>query len=322
MSDSENGAIVSEVAQAPVPDVRDLARKAAEEAMNPTEGGGAEEGAKESAEEEAKAGNGKSSPGGKDPLKVAVVMRAREQARRIMEEARGKADEVARKERELAQLQSSIESERKTIELFKKDPIKAIEIAGKDPAWFTEQVLLHGRPDPVKEQLSPVEEKLSVTQDRLEKLEQMLQQRMQADEKAQADKAAEAFTQMVIRDDEKYPYLSAIYSDDSGELIQKANNIAQLVYDRTESYPSFEDIAEYLEDLEQKRYSRLQGRQKTDGNGKAPQDARAKEKGVRTLGGAAVSQKASNQIPFEKMNEMQQREYLKQQAELAMRSFK
>lgn len=328
MSDSENGAVISEAPAASSADVRDLAKQAAEAAMrNPDEAAAADtslpEGKEiEAAEDPKKRGTAGEKANGKDPLKAAVVMRAREQARRIMEEAQ-QAKLAAAKDREEAQrLREAVAAEHQRLESFKKDPIGTLKASGTDPEWFTEQVLLQGAPDPVAKKLSPVQETVESLQKELGELREQFKRRSEYEQKVEADRAAQGFTQMVRAAEDKYPTLTAIYAEDASELVQKANQVAQEVYERTQSYPSWGDIAEYLEHLENQRYSRLIGRQKTDGNGKAPQDARAKDRNVRTLSGAAVSQKASAQIPFEKMNEMQQREFLKQQAELAMREFK
>jgi len=254
----------------------------------------------------------------KDSTELAVVMRARKQAQAMRDEAQKELDEARKSRQEADSYKAEIEPWRQKLPKLKESPAAILAELGMNPEQFVESLLKEGKPDPVKDVRGQIDElKAQLAELKAERESQKKESEEQA-QTSQNEKAKQMFLEVVTGDGTAYPTLNAVYGDDQDELIYRANSIADKYFQLEGKYPSLDEIAQYLETVELKRYNKVHGNPQADSpRDSAPLGDRAKTR--KPLSTATASQKAMAPLPLNDMTDTQLRDHLKEVAAKAMR---
>jgi ABC-type glycerol-3-phosphate transport system substrate-binding protein len=103
-----------------------------------------------------------------------------------------------------------------------------------------------------------------------------------------------------------HPTLAVLYGDETQELIARAYQVQQAYHQKTGQIPSREEIADYLESVESRRYAKLMKQVL----------AKAPSKTVRPVAAASAPK------PFEQMTHAEQRRHLMRIAEEAQKNYR
>jgi len=248
--------------------------------------------------EQAQAANGKetvSEPEAKAAEPLSVKARVKEQAQRLREEARKERDEVAQLraqvEHDRAQLRAQAEQQSAMERLYRENPEKWLEESKLDLDRVVRARLESRTPDA---RITALEERLK------NEIEQVTNWRKQLEGQAaewNKQQSESAFTSLALNA-EKFPFMSALYEDRPQDLVETAYKVqAHLAKGGREV--SQEDIAEFLENQESARYSKVKGRQELGGqSGKQSQAKAAK----RTITANSASEVASAPVDTSKLS--------------------
>ena len=165
--------------------------------------------------------------------KLAQVIRAKKAAQAIRTEAQREKDALAKERAELDALKARI----------KDSPLLALKELGLDVAAVNQQVLAEGTPEA---EILKIRKELESERRAREHWQQSIVQQ-------QTKSAEEAFIAIAS----KQPTLAALYGDEPQELLSRAYAVQKAYHERTGEVPTREEIAEYLETVESKRYAKL-----------------------------------------------------------------
>lgn len=196
----------------------------------------------------------------------------KEEARIIQQEAiRMKRDAEAYIQREMA----AIQRERQSLAKLRTDPVAAVREAGWDPEEFILSLANAATPEARQKQVYDAHQQ-QIEQLRQEQIafrnEQLALQRAQQERAHQEFRGSieKRFLDVALNE-EKSPYLSALYPGDTAYLLKQGDMAADKYRELTGLEATPEDIAEYLEEEAQKRYNARQegGTKRATGNGKS-----------------------------------------------------
>lgn len=254
-------------------------------------------------------------------------MRAREKARTIELEAQMHREEVEREREAFKQQQAAFDRDRQQLasmlEQFKTDPLKFVETQGYDRDKLAEHFVNAGKPEhQLAQKLEAQERQIQqlvefIKNDREQRAQQETVAQQQARE--QAERASERKFIAEFASPEKAPSLHAVAKiSRQGEkyIVERANEVAAWFKAETGKYPSWETLAEYLE---QQAAADL----KENGGGaqaKAPKPAGKSTATTRTLSQGMSDERRSAVKPLQDMTKAERLAAMEQAARDARRS--
>lgn len=261
-----------------------------------------------------------------DPTKLAVVLRARQHAQRVREageaEARAIREQAQRELEEARRMKAELEPYQRAAAAFRKNPQEGIRELTRATSLPTREIVdglvQEGAPDPVRDMQRQLQEALQ----EISALKGGLKERDEHTKRAEAQRHVQQettqFLSHVAGDGEKYKLLNAVYEDDVPALLERANRVQAEYFQRTGRYASREDVAEYLELLEQERAARYTkvtapqaAEQKTQPGGRA--------NGHSPISAAASAQRATGPVTPEQMTDEERRAAAIKAGEQALR---
>lgn len=165
--------------------------------------------------------------------KLAQVIRAKKEAQKIRGEAQQEKAALARERAEIDALKARI----------KDAPLLALKELGLDVAAVNQHVLNEGTPEA---EIAKIRKELEAERAARETWQQSVSTR-------EARAAEEAFVAIAS----KQPTLAALYADEPQELLSRAYAVQKAYHEKTGEVPTREEIAEYLETVEARRYAKL-----------------------------------------------------------------
>lgn len=248
--------------------------------------------------------------------KKAIFVRAKKQAQRMREQAQAEYNtKIQAAEDRAKQLEAQHAEYQRKVMLAQDNPDAVREI-GLNPSKIVQAAIQAAQPDPLRDAQLDWQKKYGTVEEKLAALEQLLEKQQKLQVQQESKQVVDEFVGYLKTNEESYPTLNAIYGDDHGELVDKANALAIRYKENTGRVAKWDDLLEYLESLENSKYSRIQKHQAA--SNKAPPKGKPAN-GTRVLSTADSSQRASTPMPIEKMTESQRRDYLKSVVEKAMR---
>lgn len=259
--------------------------------------------------------------------KLNAMIRAREKAQKVRDEAEKHASEArAQHERnkqeweQLQKLRAETESERQRILKLRSDPMGAIRELGWDPNDLVTNVARQGTPE--WQELQRFQTELSKRDSELAELRQYMQQQKQRDEqlqqhyRQQQEQAVRANVEKQFFDlIAPHPELTEVWSPE--ELVMKGDRIADLAFEKTGKYPPLEEIRDRLVAEAKQRLDKL--RHQEDGAGKAAAKGKVAN-GQRTLSAAATGERRTTSKSYRELSSPQeQRKLLDDVAKEALR---
>lgn len=244
-----------------------------------------------------------------DPESLAIVLRAKRNARRIEERATAAAQErVAAVERRAAELE---QAQSKLLEGLKSDPIAALRDLGFTEEEIAQRLLgqpvATRKPDLVAQRLERLERELEA--ERVAKL-QREKQAEEAQRNHALDSIKRGFVGHVASNDADYPHLVSFYEDNPQELADKAIAAADAYRAHTGRETSYKDVAAFLEEELARKYTVVQQR-----TTKPAVEQVAKKQGQRTLTPGDAAQRAS--VPKKAVEDMDEEERREEATRLA-----
>lgn len=294
---------------------RDALIKAVEAVGEPAEAE-ASEAPKAAAKEEPK-------PAEPDAMsKVGAVLRAREQAQKIRDEAAEarkqlEADRaaVAAERAEAAKLKEEAARERDRILALKSKPLEAIKELGWDTKQLVNEVVREGTPE--WQAQKRYEAQLQEQSEKLAKAEEFIKQQQdlaKQNEERQASYARQQTETQFLSLVPETSALRALY--DEAEIIAKGHAVANAYRNKTGEVASLEELRDYLEEQAALRLSKIRGEQP----GKSESAAKPKANGPRTLSASSASERRTSPKPIKDMTPSEEYEALKAAAADAMRT--
>lgn len=267
-------------------------------------------------------------PADENPIaRIRREMRAREKARTIELEAQMHREEVEREKTQFQQEREAFAAQQKQLtqmfEQFKSNPFEFAEAQGLNKDKLAEQFANLGKPEQVLAQkLEAQERQIAQLVEYIKTSEQnRMQQETAAQQQAreQAERASERKFITDFASPEKAPSLHTIAKiSRQGEkyIVERANEVAAWFKAETGKYPSWETLAEYLEqqaadDLKQN----VGGAQ-----AKAPKPAGKSTATTRTLSQEMSGERRSAEKPLQAMSKTERLAAMEQAARDARRS--
>lgn len=242
-----------------------------------------------------------------DPESLAIIMRARKNARKIQEKAR---EEENARLAAIEQRAKALEAQQQQLmEQLTTDPVGALKSMGFTEEQIAKKLLGQdaGAPNPLERRLAELEAKLK--------------EQAKADEARKAAQEAKEHEQVitsikrgfighVVEKEANFPYLTSFYEDDPQELADRAFNIAETYRARTGKTATYQEVAAFLEDELVRKYTVVQTRTKP-----AVVEEKATSKAGKTLTPGDASQRASK--PRKEVSDMDEDERRAEAARLA-----
>ncbi len=222
-------------------------------------------------------------------LKKALAERKQgaERQRAWQAQQQREAQALAQQRAQIEHEKRQIAAERQRMELLRKDPVRAIRENGWDPEQFILDIANDGTPEGQKarqerEFRAQVEELRQWKEDQLKQREEY-GKRLEEQKQAQYRQTVEQEFIKTALNKEKNPTLAKLYSGKEALLISQGDTIAMQYRQATGKEATFEDIAEYLEEMHSMGYKSDGGTQGTTQN---PQVAGSGAQGRPTQGSA------------------------------------
>lgn len=323
---SEEGS--SEVASTPIPNTRDVLREAAEKALTEEADKPAEEGKKIPS---VLTGEKPAAPAPEKQgiPKLAAMIRAREQAQKVREEARGESAAITanamkmQAEAEMAlanarRLQQESEAERARLARIRSSPMDTIRELGWNTEDLVHSVVREGTPEWQALQRERAErEALAQRVQKQDEFIERLQKREQEQERAQLENHRTTVYRQFLSLVPEEAALRTLY--DEGEICAKGDRVADMYRAKTGQVATLEQIRDYLEYEAGERLAKLRQQ-----SGAAPGKAGTKPKagnGQRTLTSSTSSERRAQPRPYSELKTAaEQRKALEEAAAEAVRS--
>jgi len=308
------------------------AGKVTEEAVNEGAEAGAEvEKVEPTAEEakEPKEAKAKAEPAAdENPIaRIQREMRAREKARTIELEAQMHREEVEREREAFKQQQAAFDRDRQQLasmlDQFKTDPLKFVETQGYDRDKLAEHFVNAGKPEhQLAQRLEQQEQQIKQLVEFIRNSEeQRTQQETAAQQQAreQAERASERKFIADFASPDKAPNLhTAAKISRQGEkyIVERANEVAAWFKAETGKYPSWETLAEYIEQQAAEELKEFLG----GAQSKAPKSAGKSTATTKTLSQEMSGERRSATKPLQDMTKAERLAAMEQAARDARRS--
>lgn len=266
----------------------------------------------------------------KNENRLAVELRARQNAQRTREAAEAEARaivEQARRERaEAERMRQEYEPYRRAAEAFQKDPQMGIRelaaVTRRPTRELVDGLLVEGAPDPVRDLGREVESMKAENRALKEQLQQWQQQQAQERQATHAQSLTREFLSTVAAGAaDKYPLLNSVYEDDVPTLIAKANQVHREYFERTGKYATWDDLAEYLESLEQSKASKYTSATSRQAAGAKPRPG-GRANGHSPIAAATAARRASGPTPPEHMTDEERRQAAIEAGQKALREYR
>lgn len=242
-----------------------------------------------------------------DPESLAIIMRARKNARKIQEKAR---EEENSRLAAIEQRAKALEAQQQQLmEQLTTDPVGALKSMGFTEEQIAKKLLGQdaGAPNPLERRLAELENKLKEQA----KADEARKAALEAKEHEQViNSIKRGFIGHVVEKEAELPYLTSFYEDDPQELADRAFSIAETYRARTGKTATYQEVAAFLEDELVRKYTVVQTRTKP-----AVVEEKATSKAGKTLTPGDASQRASK--PRKEVSEMDEDERRAEAARLA-----
>jgi hypothetical protein len=198
----------------------------------------------------------------------------------------------------------------------KRDPLRWLETyAGMSQKDIATRILNNNKAGP-EELHARATGEVAELRKTVEALNRRLEQQQQVEGRAAAERAFVDAARAKDKDTPKYPTLTRIYSE-PGELIREAYRVAEDVKARSGRTPSDQDLLEYLEWRDARRYGGGTGAPtpaKATENGSAHQGTKGGSVSGPTLSNKATAERATLPKPIEMMSPDEERAFVLEQA--------
>lgn len=265
----------------------------------------------------------------KDENRIAVELRARQRAQRVREEAEAEArqirDQAVKDRAEAERMRAEYEPYKRAAEAFQKDPQAGIRelaaVTRRPPRELVDGLLTEGAPDPVRDLQRKIEAMEADNRRLLETIEREKEERQRAHVTQTTSAMTRDFLATVAAGAENYPFLNSVYEDDVHTLVANASKAHREYMERTGKSASWDELAEYLEDVEREkaeRYSKVTNREVR--GGKTQPGGRAN--GHSPITAATSSRRASGPVAPENMTDEERRQAAIEAAKRAQREYR
>jgi hypothetical protein len=267
-------------------------------------------------------------PAEKPPNRIAVELRARQQAQRIREAAQADAARemsAARQAREEAErLRAQYEPYARAAQKLGQSPMEAARefarLAGRSEAEIVDGFVAGGVPDPVRDLRAENE----TLKQRLDQQQHEWRQFLQQQEHERAQSNVRHYRDDFLRaaaNAEQHPLLASIYEDDVAGLIARGDEVGRAYFQRTGLRPDPVELAEALEVLESdraKKYNDIAQRRQAG----APDSRGARANGHSPISTATTSQRATAPRSTENLSDDERREEAIRAAKQALKAYR
>lgn len=241
--------------------------------------------------------------------RLAKILKEREQARSVKLEVERMRAEAESARKEAMALQEQAKSERAKWEALRKNPTEAFRSIGLDPDEFVDAVLKEGSPE--WKAATKQEQALESLRSELAELKAFkVEQEKQREEMKRQEleqKREQVYSKfLAVASEEACPHARALYSD--REILAWGDQIADQYYAKTGQVASYDEIAQYMEEVASQRVQKVIARPK------------AKSK-ARTLTAADTSERRAAPKQGHEMTEAELRRALISEAEAVKRNY-